>query len=71
MNAFAHHVPEDGAVIIFYAPHIGVTKDGTIGEIGRIGQSVTRRVVELLKEHWENSLRDGSLKEMLLHWTFR
>ena len=39
MNAFAHHVPEDGAVIVFYAPHIGVTKDGTIGEIHRIGQS--------------------------------
>lgn len=39
MNAFAHHVPEDGAVIIFYAPHIGITKDGTIGEIHRIGQS--------------------------------
>ncbi len=39
MNAFAHHVPEDGAVIIFYAPHIGITKDGTIGEIHRFGQS--------------------------------
>jgi hypothetical protein len=39
MNAFAHHVPEDGAVVIFYAPHIGVTKEGVIGEIHRIGQS--------------------------------
>lgn len=39
MNAFAHHVPEDGAVVIFYAPHIGITKNGTIGEISRIGQS--------------------------------
>lgn len=39
MNAFAHHVPEDGAVIIFYAPHIGITRDGTIGEISRIGQN--------------------------------
>ena len=39
MNAFAHHVPDNGAVIVFYAPHIGVTKDGTIGEIHRIGQS--------------------------------
>lgn len=39
MNAFAHHVPEDGAVLVFYAPHIGITKDGTIGEISRIGQS--------------------------------
>lgn len=41
MNAFAHHVPEDGAVIIFYAPHIGITKDGKIGEISRIGQHNT------------------------------
>lgn len=39
MNAFAHHVPEDGAVVVFYAPHIGITKDGTIGEIHRIGQN--------------------------------
>ena len=39
MGAFAHHVPEDGAVLVFYAPHIGITKEGTIGEIHRIGQS--------------------------------
>lgn len=38
MNAFAHHVPEDGAVFVFYAPHIGITSEGTIGEISRIGQ---------------------------------
>lgn len=41
MNAFANHVPEAGAVVIFYAPHIGITKDGKIGEIHRIGQSVS------------------------------
>ncbi|APQ15933.1 hypothetical protein [Maribacter hydrothermalis] len=39
MGAFAHHVPEDGAIVIFYAPHIGVTKEGKIGEINRYGQS--------------------------------
>jgi len=38
MNAFANHVPEDGGVVIFYAPHIGITRDGRIGEIQRIGQ---------------------------------
>jgi hypothetical protein len=38
MGAFAHHVPEDGAVVIFYAPHIGITKEGRIGEISRVGQ---------------------------------
>lgn len=39
MGAFAHHVPEDGAIVIFYAPHIGVNKEGKIGEINRYGQS--------------------------------
>lgn len=38
MNAFAHHVPEDGAVFIYYAPHIGISKERKIGEINRIGQ---------------------------------
>lgn len=38
MNAFAHHVPEDGAVFIYYAPHIGISKEKKTGEINRIGQ---------------------------------
>lgn len=39
MGAFANHVPEDGAVFVFYAPHIGITKEGSVGEIHRVGQS--------------------------------
>jgi hypothetical protein len=39
MGAFASHVPDEGAVAIYYGPHIGITKDGTIGEIHRYGQS--------------------------------
>lgn len=39
MGAFAGHVPEEGAVFIYYAPHIGVSKEGIAGEIHRIGQS--------------------------------
>lgn len=39
MVAFASHVPDDGAIFIYYGPHIGITKDGIIGEISRIGQS--------------------------------
>lgn len=38
MNAFAHHVPEEGAVFIYYSPHIGISKQSKIGEINRIGQ---------------------------------
>lgn len=38
MGAFASHVPDNGAVLIFYGPHIGITKTGNIGEIHRVGQ---------------------------------
>jgi Limiting CO2-inducible proteins B/C beta carbonyic anhydrases len=39
MGAFAAHVPENGAVFIYYAPHIGISKHGNLGEINRVGQS--------------------------------
>jgi hypothetical protein len=38
MSAFAHHVPDDGATLIYYAPHIGVTAQGELGKILRVGQ---------------------------------
>ncbi|HMS30081.1 MAG TPA: hypothetical protein PKD32_09530 [Saprospiraceae bacterium] len=39
MGAFASHVPDEGAVFIYYGPHIGISKEGKIGEIHRHGQS--------------------------------
>jgi len=39
IGAFASHVPDEGAEINYYGPHIGITKNGTIGEIHRFGQS--------------------------------
>lgn len=41
MGAFASHVPDNGAVLIYYGPHIGITKTGDIGEIHRLGQHKT------------------------------
>ena len=38
MKAFASHVPDDGAVLIFYGPHIGITTHGVIGKVTRPGQ---------------------------------
>lgn len=38
MGAFASHVPDDGAVYIYYGPHIGISKESKIGEILRHGQ---------------------------------
>lgn len=39
MGAFASHVPDEGAVYIYYGPHIGISKEGVIGEIHRFGQT--------------------------------
>lgn len=41
MGAFASHVPDDGAVYIYYGPHIGISKESKIGEILRHGQHNT------------------------------
>lgn len=38
MGAFASHVPDEGAVFVYYGPHIGISKEGVIGEIHRFGQ---------------------------------
>lgn len=39
MAAFSGHVPDEGAVFIYHAPHIGIDADGTVGQIRRVGQS--------------------------------
>lgn len=41
MGAFAAHIPAEGAAIIFFGPHIGITNDGTAGKINRMGQEIT------------------------------
>ena len=41
MGAFASHVPDDGGVLVYYGPHIGITRSGGLGEIHRLGQAKT------------------------------
>jgi len=38
VQAFAHHMPEEGALLIYYGPHIGITEEGEIGKVVRNGQ---------------------------------
>jgi hypothetical protein len=38
MQAFAHHMPEQGALLIYFGPHNGITKKGVIGKVLRTGQ---------------------------------
>lgn len=39
MVAFSHHIPDNGDAFIFYGPHIGITDEGELGRMRRIGQS--------------------------------
>lgn len=38
MVAFAHHLPDHGAALILYGPHIGFGPDGQPGGVLRVGQ---------------------------------
>jgi len=39
LEAFAHHVPERGAAVLFCGPHVGVSDQGHVGRVVRPGQS--------------------------------
>ena len=68
MEAFASHVPDDGAVFIYYGPHIGITKDGTLGEIHRLGQSKNSGCCGAAKgalgKLLNNQIEEGNISEM-------
>lgn len=36
-GAYSHHVPKDGDLFILFAPHVGLSPDGTVGKYARIG----------------------------------
>jgi len=60
-NAFTTHVPEDGNVVVLFAPHVGIDKDGNIGEFTRNGQSCKTPTCELelnlIRLYYEMNLR--------------
>ncbi len=68
MGAFASHVPDDGAILIYYGPHIGITKTGTIGEIHRFGQSKNSdccgAAKVALSKLMSNQIIEGNITEM-------
>lgn len=68
MQAFASHVPDEGAVFIFYGPHIGISKEGIVGEINRFGQnknsSCCGAAKGALNKLFDNSIEPGNITEM-------
>lgn len=68
MGAFASHVPDSGAVFVYYGPHIGITKEGKIGEIHRLGQSKNTGCCGAAKgalhKLLNNQIVEGNITEM-------
>lgn len=38
LGAFSHHLPQGGAAMMFFGPHVGVTQSGLVGKVVRPGQ---------------------------------
>jgi len=38
LNAFADHIPDHGAALFIFGSHIGISKNGEVGKIKRVGQ---------------------------------
>lgn len=38
-GAFLSHVPSSGKVVILYGPHVGISNEGVVGKVERVGQS--------------------------------
>lgn len=68
MGAFASHVPDEGAVFVYYGPHIGISKEGIVGEIHRIGQSKTTSCCGAAKgalnKLYNNLIIEGHMTDM-------
>lgn len=39
MGAFTSHTPVDGKIFIVFGPHVGISNDGTVGKIERVGKN--------------------------------
>jgi Limiting CO2-inducible proteins B/C beta carbonyic anhydrases len=68
MGAFASHVPDEGAVFVYYGPHIGISKNGAIGEIHRFGQTKNSgccgAAKGALNKLLNNEIVDGKVSEL-------
>jgi hypothetical protein len=68
MGAFASHVPEDGAVFVYYAPHIGISRNAEVGQINRIGQTKPSGCCgaarAALRKLTTNEIKEGEITEL-------
>ncbi len=39
ISAFLHHVPDNGKLLVMFAPHVGIDARGVVGALQRDGQT--------------------------------
>lgn len=68
MTAYAGHVPEGGALLIYAGPHIGLSKEGGLGRVKRIGQvvhtSCCGAAAAALEKLKRDGIKEGELTEL-------
>lgn len=66
-NAFTTHVPDDGNIVVLFAPHVAIDNDGNVGDITRDGQScktpacgaAIKSLLALQEDETEGDLKNG------------
>ena len=63
-GAMSMHIPDDGYCFIVYAPHVGVTKEGTIGKVERAGIELVDKCCRsaTLASDYVKLITDGELE---------
>jgi hypothetical protein len=68
MKAFLSHCPTNGKVFIVYGPHIGITDDGTVGKVERLGKTIpsldcdtTLKALEVAQSPTEKTSKPSAL----------
>ena len=70
-GAFTSHVPTDGNIVVLFAPHVGIDKDGNVGELLRNGQSCNSKacgaaigsLLTLQTDETEGDFKNGHLDQ--------
>jgi hypothetical protein len=71
-TAFSHHVPDNGNLLVVYAPNIGISPNGEIGKLLRDGQHKLTMTCSSAIQAYQSVLKgervpDGATHDMMIH----
>merc|ERR1712008_70265 len=71
-TAFSHHVPDNGNLLVVYAPNIGISPNGEVGKLLRDGQHKLTMTCSSAIQAYQSVLKgepvpDGATHDMMIH----